>query len=127
MNLPNRSKVTSPAAFFISLCQKVNKGESILPEIESESDRLMKAMVEKMKEHTRTKQKVEDEALDLAFEDWMSSMTHRSRLEVVPGLKIVGEGTEPYTQACKSFYRANLWPEKKLELLNDLKENSVEV
>ncbi len=121
MGLQNRMKVENPVAFFISLCQKAALGKEILPEIESEADRVMKSLVEKMKERVQKRQEVEDEALEIAFEEWMSSMTHSSRVEDLPGLKMVKEGTDPYTQTCKAFYRANLWPQKKNHLLTMIK------
>jgi predicted transcriptional regulator len=125
MALPNRKKIDHPVGFFISLCQKFASGQKILPEIDSENDLLMKTLEVQMKERESARQKVEDGVLDLAFNEWMGLMTHRSRLEVIPGLKMVAEGTEPYTQACKSFYKANVWLKHRSELIENLSNETL--
>ncbi|MBY0385943.1 hypothetical protein K2X05_12360, partial [bacterium] len=105
--------IKNPIGYFLSLTKKAASGEDILPEIESESDRLMREMVEKAQDVLKKRAEIEAELLESSFLVWMGGLDAAQKREIAPNSTLVKEGSHPYTQHFKNYYKENLWPKEK--------------
>jgi ribosomal protein S25 len=110
-------EIKNKIAFFLSLTKKAASGEEILPEIETDTDRLMRELVTKAQETLKNRAELEEQLLEVSFQEWIGSLSGEQKLEIVPSSTLVKEGSHPHTQQFKIYYRENLWPQEKRIML----------
>jgi len=109
LSLPeNKKTIRNPGAFFLSLAEKLSKGESPLPEYKNPDDEL----IEKLQAAAAAKLKKHQERLNAlqttVFENWWCETKDAEKSNLVASGPVKGE---MYKVAVKARWSEEVWPE----------------
>lgn len=99
---------TNPLNYFIGI---LRKGQPYLPpsNYESPKDKALREYVERKRELSQKRVKLEQEALDLAFLEWKEKLTIEEKNKIYPNaIKKLKDGTLKIN-FLKNFFKENIW------------------
>ncbi len=87
---------------------------------ESPSDRSMRLYLEKKRADEQRKAAMEAELLETEFNEWSSSLTPEEKEQLLPLHILNQKHMSPKIAHLRTYYRDNVWPEKKNEIMKML-------
>jgi hypothetical protein len=104
----NKKAIRNPGAFFLSLAEKLSKGESPLPEYKTPDDDL----IEKIQATASAKHQIHQERLNALqstlFENWWYESSLEEKTNLVPAGPIKGN---IYKSAVRTKWLEEIWPD----------------
>ena len=112
----NIRNVNSLPAIFVKMAQLASKGEDPLIDIETETDRLIRERLERLKAKREERLKQQTELMELEFESWMEEIQPKGWNEIAPPTNLMKTGSLSQRMTLKSYFTENIWPIKATEL-----------
>ena len=112
----NIRNVNSLPAIFVKMAQLASKGEDPLIDIETETDRLIRERLERLKAKREERLKQQTELMELEFESWMEEIQPKGWNEIAPPTNLMKTGSLSQRMTLKSYFTENIWPVKASEL-----------
>ena len=87
---------------------------------ESPQDRAMRLYTEQIRVVDQKRKLLEKEAIDLAFNSWVSQLNEAQKIEFLPknlqNTKVVFGKNKMIESSARSYFEAEIWPNKKKEI-----------
>ena len=118
-----KNKVQNARGFFISLAEQASKGQVPLDHIETPDERLMRLFVSRQEQAKAQLVNFEQKALAFECEAWLETLTPEMKLTLVPETAILKAGTAAHAAMLKNHFTENIWPGRRVEILNSREIN----
>jgi hypothetical protein len=108
--------VNSVPAIFVKMAQLASKGNDPLIDVETETDRVIRERIERLKARQEERLRQENELLSLEFENWYSGLGPKEMDEAAPPNPASKSGSSTQKIILKSYFLEKLWPELRATL-----------
>jgi hypothetical protein len=105
--------VNSVPGIFVKMAQLASKGQDPLIDIETDTDRLVKERIERLKAMQEDRLRQENELVGLEFENWYSCLTKSQMDNAAPPTPASKSGSSTQKIILKNYFLENVWPEKR--------------
>jgi hypothetical protein len=109
----NIKNVKSIPAVFVKMAQLASKGQDPLADIETDTDRLIRERIERLKTKRDERLNQENELFELEFEDWSICLSNDQIEKIVPTSAVMKSGSPTQKIMLKNYFKDTIWPAKK--------------
>jgi hypothetical protein len=112
-----------PVAFFMGILRKKGEPYNQPSNYESPQAKAIRLYLEDAREREQRRSRDEDEAMNLAFNDWFAQLTDAQKLEFLPAPMRqnarLGRSNKILENSARAHFKAEVWVERLAEILND--------
>ena len=106
---------TNPLSYFMGIMKRA--GLYTAPDnYESETDKALRLYIEAKKIQQEKQAAMEVEIIELSYNDWISELTEDEKRSLLPDHALNSKLEGQKIAALKTYYKKNIWPEKKIEI-----------
>ncbi len=112
----NISGIRSVPGMFVKMAQLAADGKDPLIGVETETDRLIREQLERIKKQREDRLEKENELRELEFETWVELLDENERDQLVPPNGILKAGSQSQKIMLKNHFIEMVWPKVKNSL-----------
>jgi hypothetical protein len=108
----NIKGVNSIPAIFVKMAQLASKGQDPLIDIETDTDRLIRERLERLKVMKEERLKQKQELLELEFENWLEEIDLDQIEKIAPTTAMMKQGSVAQKMTLKNYFIESVWVQK---------------
>jgi hypothetical protein len=108
----NIANIKSIPAIFVKMAQLASKGQDPLIDIETDTDRLIRERLERLRAIKEERLKQRQELLELEFENWLEEIDLDQVEKIAPATSMMKQGSVAQKMTLKNYFVENVWNQK---------------